>query len=224
MQRKINVEIIGAINDHKLKAKVTGAIDDASGEGELEFRYEEVPPLPHWHPLNYTDPLVLLPGYRDDAGGNATFRTLAAPASGSFTAQCTMDFGEGLLLRKGATINVEGDALTGGYHLMGTVRSGDIPDMIGAKHQAPYEYHEFLHPAGAGQIIGVGRAVWTRKRDGSRPPGEPIEAIVSSRYRLQGWSGTLPAHFVRTLEIPEAEWNPASRTVRARFRTRVQRI
>jgi hypothetical protein len=222
MQRTISVDIIGAINDHKLKARVTGGIDDTTGEGQLEFRYEEVPPPPHWHPLNYTDPLVLLPGYRDDAGGQGTFRSLAAP--GSFTAHCTMDFGDGLLLRKGATINVQGNQITGGYYLIGTARSGDIPDTLGSRHQAPYEYREFLHPAGAGQIIGVGRAEWSRKRDGGRPAGEPIEAIVSSRYRLHGWTGTLPGHLVRTLEIPEADWNASSRTVRARFTTRVQRL
>ena len=115
MLRTTNVDIIGAINDHKLKARVTGQIEDTTGQAALEFRYEELPPAPHWHPLNYTDPLVLLPGYRD-AGGGGTFRTLSTP--GSFTAQCTMDFGDGLLLRKGATITVDGGNHVGGYYLM----------------------------------------------------------------------------------------------------------
>src|SRR2546428_12541104 len=101
MLRTINVDIIGAINDHKLKAKVTGQMDDASGEGRLEFQYDEVPP--HWHPLSYTDPLVLLPDYKATSGGGA-FRALHA--RGGFTAECPLDFGNGLLLRKGATINV----------------------------------------------------------------------------------------------------------------------
>jgi hypothetical protein len=138
MLRTINVDIIGAINDRKLKARVTGQIEDTSGEGTLEFRYDEVPP--HWHPLSYTDPLVLLPGYRD-AGGGGTFRALQAP--GSFTADCTLDFGNGLLLRKGATINVNGPNHTGGYFIVGTARSGHIPDALGTAHQARYEYREF---------------------------------------------------------------------------------
>src|SRR5262245_54804398 len=121
MLRNINVDIIGAINDHKLKARDTGQIDDATDDGQLEFKYEEIPPAPNWHPLNYTDPLVLLPAYRD-AGRGGTFRQLSAP--GSFTAQCTLDFGDGMLLRKGATIYVDGSSHTGGYYLIGSARSG----------------------------------------------------------------------------------------------------
>ena len=219
MLRKINVDIIGAINDHKLKARVTGQIDDASGLGALEFRYEEVPPAPYWHPLNYTDPLVLLPGYRE-AGGGGTFRTLNPP--GSFTAECTMDYGNGLLLRKGATINVDGDVHTGGYFIIGTARSGHIPNELGANHKAPYVYQEFLHPAGAGQIIGIGYAQWARLSEGGNPVGDPIEAVVSTRYRLKGWTGTLPGHYVRTLEIPAATWDPANSVARATFSTRVE--
>lgn len=222
MRRTIAVDIIGAINDHKLKARVTGSIEDTTGVGELEFQYEEIPPAPYWHPLNYTDPLVLLPGYRE-AGGNATFRALNAP--GSFTAQCTLDFGDGLLLRKGATIYVDnGGVHTGGYYIAGTARSGHIDDRLGAKYQAPYEYREFLHPAGPGQIIGIGYAQWPRRRQGGNPVGDPIEAIVSSRYRLLDWSGTLSGHYVRILEIPEAVWSPSDRRVKATFNTRVEQL
>jgi len=222
MLRKIAVDIIGAINDHKLKARVTGQIEDTTGAGDLEFKYEEIPPAPYWHPLNYTDPLVLLPGYRD-AGDGGTFRSVSAP--GSFTAECTMDFGNGLLLRKGATINVgEGGTHTGGYFLVGTARSGHVPDELGAKYEAPYEYREYLHPAGSGQIMGIGQAQWRRRRDGGRLVGDPIEAIVSARYRLNGWNGVLAAHYVRVLEIPEATWDPGSNIVKAKFNTRVERL
>ena len=219
MLRKINVDIIGAINDHKLKARVTGQIEDTSGEGTLEFRYDEVPP--HWHPLSYSDPLVLLPGYQDASTGGA-FRTLHSP--GSFTADCTLDFGNGLLLRKGATIQVDGDNHTGGYYIVGTARSGHIPDRLGAKYQARYEYREFLHPAGPGQIIGIGYARWPRITRNGSPVDEPIEAVVSARYRLAGWSGELPGQFVRVLEIPEATWDPATKVARASFKTRVERL
>jgi len=216
MRRTINVDIIGAINDHKLKARVTGGIEDTTGVGELEFRYEEIPPAPAWHPLNYTDPLVLLPGYQD-AGGGGTFRALHAP--GSFTAECTLDFGAGLLLRKGATINVsaDGGGHTGGYFINGTARSGHVPDTLGLKYQRPYEYREFLHPAGPGHIIGIGYARWPHLA-----VGEPIEAVVSARYRIVGWSGVLGQHYVRILQIPEATWDPTARIVRATFNTRVE--
>jgi|SRR5690349_6525173 hypothetical protein len=222
MLRKINVDIIGAINDHKLKAKVTGQIDDGTGVGNLEFKYEEIPPAPYWHPLNYTDPLVLLPGYPAVRDG-VTFPSLAAP--GSFTAECTMDFGNGLLLRKGATINVgDGGFHTGGYFLIGTARSGHMPDMLGAIHNLPYVYREYLHPASAGQIMGIGYAQWPRLREAGKFVGDPIEAIVSTRYRLTGWSGVLPGHYVRILEIPEATWDPGQKVVQATFNTRIERL
>lgn len=220
MRRQIDVDIIGAINDHKLKARVTGQIDDASGVGELEFRYDEIPPAPGWHPLNYTDPLVLLPGYRDSGG--RTFRDLQAP--GSFTAHCTMDFGDGLLLRKGANIVVRGTMHTGGYYLVGTARSGHVADTLGTRHETPYEYREFLHQAGPGQIMGIGHAQWSPRREGAKPVGEPIEAIVSARYRLIDWTGTLPGPCVRILSIPEAAWDSARRIVTATFNTRVERL
>jgi hypothetical protein len=133
MLRKIHADITGAINDHKLRAKVTGQIEDTTGVSDLEFNYEEIPP--YWHPLNYTDPLVLLPGYRD-AGDGGTFRTLSAP--GSFTAECTMDFGNGLLLRKGATIHVGDGSHSATYYLIGTARSGHMLDQLGAKYEAPW--------------------------------------------------------------------------------------
>jgi hypothetical protein len=218
-QRTISVDIMGAINDHKLKAKVTGRIEDTTGEGELEFKYEEIPPAPYWHPLNYTDPLVLVPAYQ-----NRTRDAMRFPTLGSFTAQCTMDFGDGLLLRKGATIYVSGGNHTGGYYIMGTARSGEIPDALGAKHNAPYVYREFLHPAGPGDIIGVGHTQWTRLREAGRQAGGPIDAIVSCRYRFHEWKGVLPGHFVRILEIPEAVWNPATKTVKAGFSTRVENL
>lgn len=220
MRRRIDVDIIGAINDHKLKANVVGEIEDATGVGELEFRYSEIPPVPGWHPLNYTDPLVLLPGYHSP-GGRGSFRDLQAP--GSFTATCTLDFGDGFLLRKGATINVQGGVHTGGYYLIGTVRSGHVADALGGASPG-YTYREFLHAAGPGQIMGIGHAQWPRRTEGGRPIGEPIEAIVSARYRLVDWNGILPEPYVRSLTIPRATWDPNRRVVTATFETRVERL
>lgn len=217
MRRTINVEIFGAINDHKLKATVKGAIEDTTGEGHLTFEYSEIPPAPHWHPLNYTDPLVLLPGYREEGDARA-FRSLNTP--GSFTAECTLDFGDGLLLRKGATINVQDGNHTGGYYLIGTARSGHVPNRFDTK-DASYRYEEFLHPAGPGQIMGIGHARWPRRTDGGTLVGDPIEAIVSARYRLTGWNGVLRGHWVRALEIVSAVWDGHS-VVEADFRTSVR--
>lgn len=216
MRRNIDVDLIGAVNDRKLKARVTGYIEDSTGIGELEFAYTEVPPTPHWHPLNYSDPLVLLPGYRSVRGG-VTFASLAPP--GSFTAECTFDFGNGLVLRKGATINVspDGSAHRGGYFIAGTTRSGHVTNVLGAKHGKPYVYREFLHPGPAGQIIGVGYSQWP-----SADKEEPIEAVVSSRYRLASSNAILPGHYVRILEIPEASWDPTRKVAKALFHTRVE--
>lgn len=219
MRRTIDVDIIGAINDHKLKANVVGEIEDTTGVGDLEFTYSEIPPEPGWHPLNYTDPLVLLPGYHDPSG-RAAFRNLQAP--GSFTATCTLDFGDGFLLRKGATINVRDGVHTGGYYLIGTVRSGHMGNALGGGNPE-YTYREFLHAAAPGQIMGIGYAQWPRRSDGGRLIGEPIEAIVSARYRLVGWSGSLAGPHVRSVTIRQATWD-GRRVVTARFETRVERL
>lgn len=223
MRRNVDVDIIGAINDRKLKARVTGYIEDSTGVAELDFKYSEVPPAPNWHPLNYSDPLVLLPGYQSVRGA-PTFATFSPP--GTFTAECTFDFGNGLLLRKGATINIatDGSFHTGGYFVTGTSRSGHIADVLGKKHGASYayEYREFLHPAGQGQIIGIGYARWPQQQVAGQAVGDPIEAVVSSRYRFAGSSKALPGHFVRVVEVVEASWNSSQNLVRAVFNTRVE--
>jgi hypothetical protein len=217
VRRNVDVDIIGAINDRKLKAKITGYIEDTTGTGELEFKYSEVPPAPYWHPLNYTDPLVLLPGYRSVRGA-PTFASLAPP--GSFSAECTLDFGNGLLLRKGANIEVrlDGSLHAGGYFMTGVARSGHIADVLGTKYKTPYEYREFMHPAGPGQIIGIGYASWPRLHQA----GDPIEAVVSTRYRFAGSNKVLPGHYIRIVEIAEATWDSNLKVVKAVFNTRVE--
>jgi hypothetical protein len=222
VRRRVDVDIIGAINDHKLKAHVTGYIDDSTGNGELQFAYHEVPPAPYWHPLNYTDPLVLLPAYPGIKGAKSMAKMYP---SGGFRADCTLDFDNGLRLRKGANIIVkpDGSLHTGGYYLFGTARSGHIADMLGKKHGFAYEYREFMHPAGAGQIIGIGYARWPRLRRRGKEIGEPIEALVSTRYRFAD-SNVLPGHFIRVVEIPEATWDAQARVVTAAFKTRVERL
>lgn len=216
MRKTVDVDIIGAINDYKLKAHVTGHIDDASGSGELEFAYTEIPPAPDWHPLNYTDPLVLLPAYPGARGGMKGIYP-----TGSFRADVSLDFDNGLRLRKGATIIVTpGGIHTGGYYMTGTARSGDVPNVLGMKHgkNLHYEYREFMHPAGAGQVIGIGYAHWPSTGKAS---SRPIEAVVSSRYRFSD-KVDLPGHFVRVIEIPDATWDPARKVVKALFNTRLE--
>jgi hypothetical protein len=91
-------------------------------------------------------------------------------AQQGFTAACTIDFGQGLLLRKTAEIRWGGGLLIGGYFIGGTA---NCPDIVGVD---PYE--EFMHPAGDGTIIAVGMAHWRRAS------GEIIEACVSTRYKF----------------------------------------
>ena len=221
MRRTVDVDIIGAINDFKLKANVTGYIEDTTGSGELEFKYKEVPPAPGWHPLNYTDPLVLLPG-APGVNGGVNFANLSPP--GSFRADVTLDFDNGLRLRKGATITVDDGGLhTGGYYMLGTARSGHIDDKLGAKYGPNYNYvyREFMHPAGPGQVIGIGYARWPRLRQAGQEVGEPIEAVVSSRYRFNP-TKTLPGHYVRIVEVTEATWDSHAKVAKAKFNTRVE--
>lgn len=217
MKRTVDVDLIGAINGFKLKSHVTGYIDDESGIAELEFAYSEVPPAPDWHPLNYSDPLVLLPAYPGVKGARSMARLYP---SGAFRADCTFDFDNGMMLRKGANIRVdEGGVHVGGYYMFGSARLGDMENRLGKKLSAKlaYTYREYMHPAGPGQIIGIGYARWPTKR--SRVP---TEAVVSSRYRFEDADRALPGHFVRTVEIPAATWDPASKTVKAMFRTRIE--
>lgn len=229
MRRAVKVEVIGAINNFKLKAHVTGYIDDVSGTGELKFEYREVPPGPDWHPLNYTDPLVLLPAYPGRGKSKGKGMAQMYP-SGGFRADCTLDFDNGLVLRKGANIVVDtsdpkGPVHTGGYYLFGAARSGHIDDRLGKKHAGhlEYAYREYMHPVRAGEIMGIGFARWPRLRQAGVETGKPIEAVVSTRYRFDD-ANPLPGHFIRTVEIPEATWNPATRTVEAVFNTRIEEL
>jgi hypothetical protein len=217
LERAVNVDLIGAINNFKLKCHVTGYIDDESGTGELEFAYTEVPPAPDWHPLNYSDPLVLLPGYPGVKGAKSMAKLFP---SGTFRADCTFDFDNGLTLRKGANIMVdEGGIHTGGYYMFGSSRSGNVEDRLGKRFNAKlaYVYREYMHPAGPGQVIGIGLARWPTKR--STPP---VEAVVSSRYRFADQNKVLPGHFIRTVEIPQATWDPKTKVVKAMFKTRIE--
>lgn len=217
MKRKVDVDLIGAINGFKLKSHVTGYIDDSSGSAELEFAYTEVPPAPDWHPLNYSDPLVLLPAYPGSRGAKGMAQLYP---SGAFRADVTFDFDNGMVLRKGANINVDPKQGLhyGGYYMFGTARLGGMADKLGAGNGAKlaYSYSEYLHPAGPGHVIGVGHARWPGGK-----AGRPIEAVVGSRYRFAD-KKVLPGHFIRTVEIPDATWNARTKVVKATFKTRIE--
>lgn len=159
---RIKVNVFGVINDQKFTTTGSGQIDPVTGEADIQLCYSCCPP--DWSPLNYSDPLVLLAGYREENGG-LNFLSLA---KGGYRAESTIDFGGGLLLRKTATIRVEGDHLIASYSLFGAARVANIESI------EPYEEH--MIPAGDGQMIAVGLAQW------KTTDKKTIQAVVSSRY------------------------------------------
>ena len=120
-RRNIKASIIGVINDEKFTVEGTGHVDPAAGEARLTLSYSNVPPM--WHPLLYSDPLVLLGAYKEEAGG----QNLGSLSRGDllrFRAVSTIDFGHGLLLRKTATVWLDRDDIWhAGYSLVGRVGS-----------------------------------------------------------------------------------------------------
>jgi hypothetical protein len=159
---RIKINVFGCINDHKFTTRVSGRTDPETGRASIRLAYSNCPRL--WHPFNYSDPLVLLPNYKEIDGG-LNFLSLA---HGSFSAVSTIDFGAGLMLRKTAEIRWEADELRGGYFIHGGANCPDIASID------PYE--EYMHPAGDGRIIAIGLARWRTTT------GEAIEACVSTSY------------------------------------------
>lgn len=213
--RILPIEIYGGVNDHKLRAMVTGQIR-SDGVARVQMRYSEIPP--DWHPLNYSDPLALLPGYRPLTAGSGLM-SLTSPAPAGFEAECTIDFGGGLQLRKCAAIWIKGGRIgwdrpypkstaatvRGGYILAGTARCGNIANIIRSTPDRPHVYEEFLHPAGPAEIMGIGHNQWPLAGGGS------VDAIVSTRYRFRDRAGKalrvrLQQPLVRRLQIRRAEF------------------
>jgi hypothetical protein len=159
---RIKINVYGCINDQKFTTHVTGRTDHETGRASIRLAYSNCPRL--WHPFNYSDPLVLLPGYKEIDGG-LNFLSLAHT---SFAAVTIIDFGSGLMLRKTAEIRWEANELRGGYFIHGGANCPDIASI------EPYE--EYMHPAGDGKIIAVGMARWRTAG------GDVIEAFVSTRY------------------------------------------
>lgn len=170
---RLEVNVFGVINDQKFNMTGSGNIDPKTGNADIRLGYSCCPP--DWNPMNYSDPLVLLAGYREENGG-VNFMTLS---DGSYRAESTIDFGGGLSLRKTATVKAEGDVLIAEYSLFGAARLARI------KSIEPYE--EYMIPAGDGQIIAVGLAKWNTA-DGM------VQAVVSSRYFFES---------KRTLKYPQ---------------------
>jgi hypothetical protein len=178
---RLKVDVFGCINDHKFTTHGSGHIDPDTGEADIRLCYSSCPP--EWTPLNYSDPLVLLAGYKEVNGG-MNFLSLA---KGGYHAESTIDFGSGLLLRKTATIRIEGDTLIAAYSLFGAARVGNI---VGIE---PYEEH--MIPAGDGQIIAIGLAQWKTSDN------KIIQAVVSSRYFFEEPKEVLKRHQIRRFEV-----------------------
>ena len=197
----IKIKIIGVINDSKFTVEGKGNIDPKSGNAEVELHYSNVPA--GWNPINYSDPIVLLAGYAESKGG----RNFGSLSTG-YEVKATYDFGNGLMLRKTATIEIGKEGLNAVYSITGTAR---VADIVKAN-----PYKEYLVPTRDG-FIGIGIASWTTKS------GDTIEALVSSRYRLKGinkaaWRSVKPQ--VRSFSV-EAKLSDDGRSFTGRFKTSI---
>lgn len=197
---RADVTILGVINDCKFTVAGEGSIDPQSGEGNLELRYSTR--LPDWSPLNYSDPLILLAAYREVDGG-LNFKSLATHG---YRAESTFDFGGGLSLRKTATVQIMEDALKANYSIVGAARVGHITGV------QPYE--EYLIPLGDGQLIAVGVATWTTT-------GDPVQALVSTRYWLDQPAKPLTRPQIRGFEV-DAALSDDGTVYTAKYRTFVK--
>lgn len=177
----IKIEVFGCINDRKFTMTGTGHIDPTKGDAKVRLCYSCCPP--EWTPLNYSDPLVLLAGYREMHGG-MNFLSLAKKG---YRAESTIDFGGGLMLRKTATVRFEGDSLFASYSLFGTARVANIIKI------EPYEEH--MIPVGDGQVIAVGLAKWNTSDN------HTIKAVVSSRYFFEEPIEELKSLQIRRFEV-----------------------
>jgi len=199
----IKVDVFGCINDHKFSTSGSGHIDPATGEADIRLSYSHCPP--EWTPLNYSDPLVLLAGYKEVNGG-LNFLSLA---KSGYRAESTIDFGSGLLLRKTATVRVDGDTLVAAYSLFGAAR---VANIVGIE---PYAEH--MVPAGDGQIIAIGLAQW-RTSD-----NKTIQAVVSSRYFFEEPGEVLKRPQIRQFEV-EASLAKDGLEYNGRYKTSVTPI
>jgi hypothetical protein len=178
---RLKVNVIGVINDQKFTTRGTGAVDPDTGLCSIRLTYSRVPEM--WHIYNYSDPLVLLAGYREEGGG-LNFMSMC---HGGYSSESTIDFGAGMSLRKTASIRWEGCYIHADYAIVGSARVDDITGI------EPYE--EFMHPAGDGQIIAVGLARWQTTSRGI------IEAVVSSRYKFIEHKEVLKIPQVRSFKV-----------------------
>jgi hypothetical protein len=198
-EMRIRVRIIGVINDHKFTVAGGGHADAESGEAEIQLKYSSCPP--DWSPMNYSDPLALLPCYCEREGG----LNLMSLSGGSFSAEATYDFGAGHSLRKTARVQVRGDLIDAVYSIVGTVHADNITRVI------PYEEH--MHPAGKGQAIGIGLASW-------ESASGMITALVSTRYHFDSGEQMLTQPQTRRFEA-DAEVSRDGLVYTARYQTDV---
>ncbi|PGU19081.1 hypothetical protein [Bacillus thuringiensis] len=200
---KIKVDVFGCINDHKFKTNGTGHIDTVTGEADICLCYSSCPP--GWTPLNYSDPLVLLAGYKEINGG----MNMLSLTKGGFRAESTIDFGSGMSLRKTANIRVEGDTLIANYSIFGAARVDNIVDV------EPYEEH--MIPAGDGQVIAIGLAQWKTSDN------KGIQAVVSSRYFFEEPLDIIKRHQVRRFEV-KASLSKNGLEYKGKYKTSIETV
>jgi hypothetical protein len=198
---RVTANVFGVINDAKFTCVGNGHIDVATGDAEITLTYSHCPP--DWNILNYSDPLVLLGGYKEEAGG----LHMMSLSKGEYHAEATIDFGRGLLLRKTASVRAQGDALMASYSLFGTARVADIASI------EPYE--EYMIPAGDGQMIAIGLAKW------KTTDGKMIQAVQSTRYFFDEPAAVLKQAQVRRFEA-HASVDKSGLEYRGRYKTSVR--
>lgn len=200
---QIKVKLFGVINNEKFTTEGRGNIDPTTGEAYIHLRYSSVPP--NWNPLNYSDPLVLLAGYREEEGG----LNLMSLSKGSYKVESTIDFGDGHYLRKTASVRLQGDTLMAAYSLFGTARVSDIVSV------EPYEEH--MIPAGDGQMIAVGLAKWKTVDNNT------IQALVSSRITFEEPKEILKSPQIRRFEV-DPSLSEDGLEYKAKYKTRVTSV
>ncbi len=159
------VRITGVINDEEFSASGEASGSPSTGEYTVRLDYASIPR--GWHPHMYTDVKVSLLFLREEGNG----KNFLSLAGGKYTSAGTIDLGDGNVLRNNTVIELLDERTFRAVYVMyGTAQVGEL---------GPMEYfEETMLPWGPGRIAALGLARWTR------PDGQPIDALFSTRYNF----------------------------------------
>lgn len=196
-QVKLDINIIGVINDTKFTAKGSGIGED--GKTSLKLEYSDIPK--GWDPLVYSDPLINLSFLKEIRGA----RCLGMLTGPDYTAERVFDFGKGQQLRALAKIYREGGNVTvGSYSMIGTVHLPQLTEV--------YPFEEIMIPSGPGDAIGIGMLRF------KAITGDNIDAVASTRYHF---SKNLRIPFVQ-IRRAQIKAKVQERTFSGEFEIKVQ--